>query len=114
MTPASRSGVHLGLVRVTRLAFMIGLYQPTTTVDESVARFVDNAYFPRSAAIQEANRGLFDPMYARFTWGKSAILAVRERARREWGADFSLRRFHSAMFELGSPPIGLLDLILQR
>ena len=77
------------LVRVTRLASAIGLHSSTMTVDESVARFVDNAYFPRSAAIQEANRGLFDPMYARFTWGKSAILAVRERARRRMGPPIS-------------------------
>jgi uncharacterized protein (DUF885 family) len=53
-------------------------------------------------------------MYARFTWGKIAIRACRERAHRAWGADFSLGRFHAALFELGSPPIGLLDRVMDR
>ncbi len=97
------------LVRVTRLASAIGLHSGTMTVEESVARFVDDAYFPPPAARQEANRGLFDPMYARFTWGKLVIQDSRERARRAWGPDFSLGRFHAAMFELGSPPVGLVD-----
>jgi hypothetical protein len=100
------------LVRVTRLASAIGLHSGTMTVEESIARFVDTAFFPRPAAIQEANRGLFDPMYARFTWGKLAIRDCRERARAAWGSDFSLGRFHAALFELGSPPIGLIDGII--
>lgn len=100
------------LVRVTRLASAIGLHSGTMTVDESAARFVDLAFFPRPAATQEANRGLFDPMYARFTWGKLAIRACRERARQSWGTEFSLGRFHAALFELGSPPIGLIGRIV--
>ncbi len=97
------------LVRVTRLASAIGLHSGTMSVEESAARFQHDAFFPRPAAVQEANRGLFDPMYARFTWGKLAIRDCRERARQAWGSEFSLGRFHAAMFELGSPPIGLLD-----
>jgi hypothetical protein len=96
------------LVRVTRLASAIGLHSGTMTVEESTARFVDDAHFPLPAARQEANRGLFDPMYARFTWGKLVIREAREQARRSWGSDFSLLRFHSAMFDLGSPPVGLV------
>lgn len=96
------------LVRVTRLACAIGLHSGAMTVRESAHRFERDAFFPGPAARQEANRGLFDPMYARFTWGKLAILDAREQARRAWGTDFSLGRFHAALFSLGSPPIGLL------
>ena len=39
---------------------------------------------------------------------------LREQARKEWGAGFSLRRFHSAMMELGSPPLGLLGTAVAR
>lgn len=102
------------LVRVTRLASAIGLHSGSMTVEDSVARFIDVAFFPRPAAVQEANRGLFDPMYARFTWGKLAIQQTRERARQQWGAEFSHARFHAALFELGSPPIGLLDAAIAR
>ena len=36
-------------------------------------------------------------------------MALRDRARAEWGAGFSLLRFHTAMLDLGSPPLGLLE-----
>ena len=39
---------------------------------------------------------------------------LRERARREWGAAFSLKRFHTAMLALGSPPLGLLGTAVER
>ena len=41
-------------------------------------------------------------------------MALRDRARKEWGAGFSLRRFHAAMLELGSPPLGLLGTAVDR
>lgn len=56
---------------------------------------------PASRRVQEANRGLFEPMYGRFTWGKLVIRDCRERARVAWGPQFSLGRFHAALFELG-------------
>ncbi|HXL20727.1 MAG TPA: DUF885 family protein, partial [Streptosporangiaceae bacterium] len=61
-----------------------------------------------------ARRATFDPTYGRYTWGKLEIMALRERARAAWGSGFSLQRFHSALLELGSPPLGLLDTALQR
>jgi len=56
----------------------------------------------------------FIPTYGRYTWGKLEIMALRERARKEWGPAFSLRRFHAAMLDLGSPPLGLLGSAVQR
>jgi hypothetical protein len=111
--PRFEIGVCLwALVRVTRLASAIGLHDGSMTVADSVARFMDVALFPRPAAVQEANRGLFDPMYARFTWGKLAITDVRERAKARRGKDFDLGAFHAELFALGSPPIGLLDQVV--
>jgi len=66
------------------------------------------------AALSEARRATFDPTYGRYTWGKLEILDLRERARRAWGASFSLRRFHTAMLSLGSPPLGLLGTAVER
>ncbi|HEY3650879.1 MAG TPA: DUF885 family protein, partial [Streptosporangiaceae bacterium] len=56
----------------------------------------------------------FDPTYGRYTWGKLEILKLRERARKDWGAGFTLQRFHKAMLDLGSPPIGLLPTAVDR
>lgn len=41
-------------------------------------------------------------------------MALRERARAAWGSGFSLLRFHRALLDLGSPPLGLLYTALVR
>ncbi|GAB3210397.1 DUF885 domain-containing protein [Marinactinospora endophytica] len=108
-------GVWLeALIRVTRLAVALGVHTGAMTVEEAARRFAADTPLAGPAALAEARRATFDPTYGRYTWGKLEILDLRERARRRWGADFSLRRFHTAMLELGSPPLGLLDTALER
>ena len=88
--PRFAIGVALeALVRVTRLACAIGLHTGMT-VAEAARRFEDDAHLAGPAAPSEARRGTFDPTYGRYTWGKLEILDLRERARRDWGAGFSL------------------------
>jgi len=102
------------LVRVTRLAVAIGLHSGTMTSEEAVRRFVEDAHLQGPAARGEAVRATFDPTYGRYTWGKLAVMDLRERARKAWGSGFSLLRFHSALMALGSPPLGLLDTAVER
>lgn len=97
------------LVRVTRLACAIGLHTGAMTVEDATARFERDAFLVGPAARSEAQRGTFDPTYGRYTWGKLVIRELREQARSQWDGDFSLPRFHRAMLDLGSPPLGLLD-----
>jgi hypothetical protein len=96
------------LLRVTRLACAIGLHADGMTVAEAARRFERDAFLAGPGAISEARRGTFDPTYGRYTWGKLEILALREQARQQWGAQFDLPRFHAAMLDLGAPPLGLL------
>lgn len=113
--PRFSIGVALeALVRVTRLACAIGLHTGEMDVERATERFMADAFLGRSAAASEARRGTFDPAYGRYTWGKLAILDLREQARAGWGGGFSLPRFHRAMLDLGSPPIGLLPTALSR
>jgi hypothetical protein len=113
--PRFLAGVALeALVRVTRFACAIGLHTGAMTVEDAAARFGEDAYYQGPAALSEARRGTFDPTYGRYTWGKLAILDLREQARTAWGDDFSLTRFHAAMLELGSPPLGLLRYAVER
>jgi hypothetical protein len=100
------------LVRAVRLASSIGLHTGEMSVDDSARMFRTIAHLPAPTAWHEANRGLFDPMYGRYTWGKLVIRELRERARTQWGQTFSIPRFHRALMELGCPPIGLLDAAL--
>ncbi|WP_336213003.1 DUF885 family protein [Nonomuraea sp. LPB2021202275-12-8] len=100
------------LIRVTRLACAIGVHTGAMTVEDAARRFESDTHLAGPAALAEARRASFDPTYGRYTWGKLVIMDLRERARGQWGAGFSLQRFHKAMFDLGSPPLGLVDAIL--
>jgi uncharacterized protein (DUF885 family) len=108
-------GVALeALVRVTRLSCAIGLHTGAMNVDDATAAFENDALMPEATARSEARRGTFDPTYGIYTWGKWIILDTRDTAREAWGAEFSLRRFHDALMELGSPPLGLVNAAVTR
>ena len=108
-------GVWLeALVRVTRLACAIGVHTAGMTVEEGARRFEADTHLSGPAALSEAQRATWDPTYGRYTWGKLEILKLREQARKDWGAGFTLQRFHRALFDLGSPPLGLLGTALAR
>jgi hypothetical protein len=112
--PRFEIGVWLeALVRVTRLACAIGVHTGAMTVEDGARRFAADTHLAGSAAHAEAARAVFDPTYGRYTHGKLEILRLRERARREWGGGYSPQRFHRALFELGSPPLGLLGSALE-
>ena len=102
------------LVRVTRLACAIGVHTAGMPVAEAARRFEADTHISGPAALSEARRATFDPTYGRYTWGKLEILKMRERARKDWGASFTLPRFHRALLDLGSPPLGLLGTALER
>jgi len=113
--PRFAIGVWLeALIRVTRLACAIGVHTAGMTVDEATRRFESATHISGSAAGAEARRATFDPTYGRYTWGKLVIMDLRERAKREWGAGFTLKRFHSALLDLGSPPLGVIDTAVRR
>jgi len=84
------------------------------TVEEGAARFAADTHLSGPAALSEARRATFDPTYGRYTWGKLEILALRDEARQQWGAGFSLPRFHAALLRLGSPPLGLMGTAIVR
>jgi hypothetical protein len=113
--PRFAVGVWLeALVRVTRLACAIGVHTAGMTVEEGARRFERDTHLSGPAALSEARRATFDPTYGRYTWGKLEIMALREEARKQWGTGFSLQRFHTALLELGSPPLGLLGTAVVR
>lgn len=86
-----------GLRRVTLFTCAIGLHTGAMPLSDAAARFTEDVSLAGPAALHEAERGLFDPSYGRYTWGKFAVPDLREQARARWGSDFSLRRFHSAL-----------------
>ncbi len=113
--PRFAIGVWLeALVRVTRLACAVGLHTAGLTVQDCARRFETDTHLAGQAALSEATRATFDPSYGRYTFGKLEISKLRDQAKQEWGPAFSLIRFHTALLDLGSPPLGLLGTVLQR
>ena len=113
--PRIAIGVWLeALVRVTRLACAIGVHSAGMTVAEAARRFEADTHLAGPAALSEARRATFDPTYGRYTWGKLELFKLRERARKDWGAGFTLQRFHKALMDLGSPALGLLGTAIDR
>jgi Bacterial protein of unknown function (DUF885) len=101
-----QAGVALeALVRLTRIENAIGLHTQEFTVAEGARRFSQNAFLDGPAAMAEARRGLFEPTYTRYGVGKFFFMDLREAAKREWGPDFTLERFHTELLSLGSPPL---------
>src|SRR6266851_326343 len=113
--PRFAVGVWLeALVRITRLACAIGVHSAGMTVAEGAARFEADTHLSGPAALSEARRATFDPTYGRYTWGKLEIMKLRDEARGQWGAGFTLGRFHAALLSLGSPPLGLMGTAIVR
>jgi hypothetical protein len=113
--PRFAIGVWLeGLVRITRLACAIGVHSAGMTVAEGAARFEADTHLSGPAALSEARRATFDPTYGRYTWGKLEIMRLRDEARQQWGAGFTLSRFHTSLLSLGSPPLGLMGTAIVR
>lgn len=112
--PAFTAGVARdALLRITRLACVIGLQTGAMTIDEATNRYRRDTFCGPDTADTAVARVLRDPTTMAYTWGKLAILDLRDAARRHWGAGFSLNRFHTALLSLGAPPIGLIDTILK-
>jgi hypothetical protein len=113
--PRFAIGVWLeALVRITRLACAIGVHSAGMTVAEGAARFEADTHLAGPAALSEARRATFDPTYGRYTWGKLEIMKLRDEARQQWGAGFTLNRFHASLLSLGSPPLGLMGTAIVR
>jgi hypothetical protein len=101
-----QAGVALeALVRLTRIENAIGLHAQELTVAEGARLFSQNAFLDGPAAMAEAQRGLFEPTYTRYGVGKFFFMDLREAAKREWGPNFTLERFHAELLSLGSPPL---------
>jgi uncharacterized protein (DUF885 family) len=109
---AEAAQLHDALLRNCRLLSSIGLHTEGWPVEQATQLFRTEAHLDQLPAEREALRGTYDPEYYCYTLGKLAILSARRRflASKFQG---SLRRFHDALLGAGSPPVGLIDRILE-
>ena len=102
------------LLRVCRLCVSVKLHTQGMSVDEATKFFMDNCYYEEKPAHQEALRGTFDPGYLFYTVGKLELLKLRHDYQEQEGEAFTLKHFHDAVTDHGSPPVRFLREILLR
>jgi uncharacterized protein (DUF885 family) len=97
------------LLRAVRLVVDTGIHWKRWPRDQAIAymaaRMADTA-----DARAEADRYIVDPGQAcAYMAGELTLLALRDRARRELGPAFDLRRFHAVVLENGAMPLAVLE-----
>jgi uncharacterized protein (DUF885 family) len=102
------------LVRVVRYLSSLELHSGTMTLSEAQQLFEEKALLRPHAARREAERGVFDPGYLFYTLGKMKIKELRARMERESEGIFSLFEFHNKLLSFGSPPIKIVEEMMQE
>lgn len=93
------------LLRNCRFICAIRMHTDGMSVDEGAAYFQKNAFLDKLMAQREAERGVYDPAYFKYTLGKLQILKLRDDCRSKAGNAFSLRKFHDDLLSRGMPPL---------
>ena len=96
------------LLRNARYIVGIQMHTGKMTVAEATEFFVNEGHQVRPVAEKEAKRGTSDPTYLVYTLGKLQILKLREDYKRMKGTQFTLKGFHDAFLEQGTPPVKIV------
>ena len=95
------------LLRNVRFLVAIEMHTRGRSKESAAQMFIEEAHLDPLPAQREAERGTFDPGYLNYTLGKLMIRRLRDDLQRREGREFSLRRFHDRLLELGAPPVPL-------
>ncbi|MCH8267498.1 MAG: DUF885 domain-containing protein [Acidobacteria bacterium] len=107
--PAHRlAQIQDALLRACRYMTSIGLHTQGWSVEDGTQFFMENAYVEEVLARQQSVRGTFDPGYLLYTLGKLYIKQMREDYRKKVGDQFTLKAFHDALLQYGSPPLPMV------
>lgn len=94
------------LLRDCRYLSAIGLHAQGWSVEKSKKFFIDECYQVEGTAIQQSERGTYDPAYLNYTLGKLMIKKLRE----DWtgGDRDKWKAFHDEFLSYGGPHIPLV------
>ncbi len=96
------------LLRNVRYMSAIGLHAEGMTVAESRALFEEKGFQDYGNAVQQANRGTYDPGYLNYTLGKLMIMKLRDDWTAGRGGREAWGEFHDRLLSYGAPPIPLV------
>ncbi len=110
-TPAKKMGeLSYQMWRASRLVVDTGIHAMGWDKERAVAFMRDNTALSHANIDAEVNRYISWPGQALgYMIGRLKILELRERAERELGPSFDLRRFHDAVLLNGSVPLDVLE-----
>lgn len=91
------------LIRCCRYIVAIGIHCENMTIDEAQKFFLENAYMTETTALQEAERGAFDPGYLNYTLGKIYLKELKINYFKKFGNTKTEREFHDKIISLGAP-----------
>jgi len=98
------------LVRAARIVIDVGLHTRGMTFDQAVSFLTEKVHLEHALALSEVKRYTETPTQpSSYLLGRQKILAMRERAKKEWGDKFSLKRFHDALLSHGTIAPGLVE-----
>lgn len=107
--PSVRIGQLLNaLRRNARYMSAIGLHAEGMTVEESQAMFSEISFADPGNAMQQAQRGTYDPGYLNYTLGKLMINKLREDWTKGRGGREAWGRYHDKFLSYGVPPVPLV------
>jgi uncharacterized protein (DUF885 family) len=96
--------------RACRLVVDTGMHSLGWSRDKAIEYLIEHAQLDRGFAEAEVDRYLVWPGQATaYKVGEQEILALREKARKELGPRFDLRRFHNAVLDHGALPLTVLE-----
>ncbi len=103
------------LWRACRLVVDTGMHAKRWSRGEAIQYLTDNTPNPEGDIVNAIERYLVYPGQATaYKVGMLKIMALRDTAERELGADFDVRRFHDAVLKNGPLPLTVLDEEIQR
>ena len=98
------------MLRAIRLVVDTGFHARKWTREQVVGFFHDHSAIDEVEVQSETDRYIAWPGQAlAYKIGQLKILELRERAKKELGARFDIRRFHDAVLEAGALPLDVLE-----
>jgi uncharacterized protein (DUF885 family) len=114
-TPVDRIGmVAADSLRACRLVVDTGLHALGWSREQAVEYVVANSPLAEGVVRPEIDRYVVTPGQATsYMVGRLEIERIRAEAERRQGPGFELKRFHSAVLDSGSLPLGVLDQVVR-
>jgi uncharacterized protein (DUF885 family) len=115
-TPYDRFGMlNYQIWRAARLVVDTGIHSQGWSRDRAIAYFRDYTALPEHEIDTEIDRYIAWPAQAlSYYLGEDAIVKSRSKAEKALGPKFNVRAFHDTVLELGSVPIPVLQVRIDR